>query len=45
VRFALRHDALGDWMDHSHIIEHASKGMMGDIDVQCASTRRDDCGR
>jgi FtsP/CotA-like multicopper oxidase with cupredoxin domain len=33
VRLALRYDALGMWMYHCTILEHAERGMMGDLHV------------
>ena len=33
VRFAVRDEALGMWMFHCHILEHAERGMMGDLMV------------
>ena len=33
VRFAVRHDAEGMWMFHCHILEHAERGMMGELHV------------
>jgi len=33
VRFAVRFDALGRWMYHCHILEHAERGMMGELEV------------
>lgn len=33
VRFAVRYEALGMWMFHCHILEHAELGMMGDLMV------------
>ena len=33
LRFAVRYDALGMWMFHCHILEHAEHGMMGDLMV------------
>ena len=33
VRFAVRYEALGMWMFHCHILEHAEGGMMGDLMV------------
>jgi len=33
MRFAVRYDALGMWMFHCHILEHAERGMMGDLMV------------
>lgn len=34
VRFAVRYEPLGTWMFHCHILEHAEKGMMGDLMVE-----------
>jgi FtsP/CotA-like multicopper oxidase with cupredoxin domain len=34
MRLALRYDALGHWMYHCHILEHATRGMMGHIHVR-----------
>lgn len=31
TRIALRYEALGMWMFHCHILEHAERGMMGDL--------------
>ena len=33
VSIAVRFDALGRWMYHCHILEHAERGMMGEIAV------------
>ncbi len=33
MRFAVRYEALGMWMFHCHILEHAERGMMGDLMV------------
>jgi FtsP/CotA-like multicopper oxidase with cupredoxin domain len=33
VRFAVRLDAPGRWMYHCHILEHAERGMMGELEV------------
>ena len=33
VRFAVRYDAAGRWMYHCHILEHAERGMMGELEV------------
>jgi FtsP/CotA-like multicopper oxidase with cupredoxin domain len=33
VRFAVRFGAPGRWMYHCHILEHAERGMMGELDV------------
>jgi len=33
VRFAVRYDALGMWMYHCQIPEHAERGMMGEVMV------------
>ncbi len=33
VRLAVEHDALGTWMYHCHILEHAERGMMGALEV------------
>ncbi len=33
VRFAVRYDPPGMWMFHCHILEHAERGMMGDLMV------------
>jgi len=33
VRFAVRFDAPGRWMYHCHILEHAERGMMGELVV------------
>lgn len=32
-RLAVRYDAVGMWMFHCHILEHAERGMMGDLMV------------
>lgn len=34
VRLAIRFDNPGAWMYHCHILEHAERGMMGQVDVQ-----------
>ena len=34
VRFAVRYEAAGRWMYHCHILEHAERGMMGELDLQ-----------
>ena len=31
ARIALRYETLGMWMFHCHILEHAERGMMGDL--------------
>ena len=33
MRFAVRYEPLGMWMFHCHILEHAERGMMGDLMV------------
>ncbi len=33
ARLAVRYDPLGMWMFHCHILEHAERGMMGDLMV------------
>ena len=33
VRFAVKYGAPGKWMFHCHILEHAERGMMGELDV------------
>jgi len=33
LRFAVRYEELGMWMFHCHILEHAERGMMGDLMV------------
>jgi FtsP/CotA-like multicopper oxidase with cupredoxin domain len=33
LRFAVQYDTLGMWMYHCHILEHAERGMMGDLMV------------
>lgn len=33
VRFAVRYGDPGRWMFHCHILEHAERGMMGELDV------------
>jgi blue copper oxidase len=33
VRVAVRFDAPGRWMYHCHILEHAERGMMGELVV------------
>ena len=33
VRFAVKLDAPGRWMYHCHILEHAERGMMGELEV------------
>jgi FtsP/CotA-like multicopper oxidase with cupredoxin domain len=34
LRFAVRYDELGMWMYHCHILEHAERGMMGELRVE-----------
>jgi FtsP/CotA-like multicopper oxidase with cupredoxin domain len=34
LRFAVRYDAVGRWMYHCHILEHAERGMMGELVVE-----------
>lgn len=34
LRFALRYDTPGMWMFHCHILEHAERGMMGELMVE-----------
>ena len=34
LRFAVRYESPGMWMYHCHILEHAERGMMGDLMVQ-----------
>lgn len=34
LRFAVRYDFPGMWMFHCHILEHAERGMMGDLMVE-----------
>jgi FtsP/CotA-like multicopper oxidase with cupredoxin domain len=34
LRFAVRYDAAGRWMYHCHILEHAERGMMGELVVE-----------
>ena len=34
VRSAVRYEAAGRWMYHCHILEHAERGMMGELDLQ-----------
>jgi FtsP/CotA-like multicopper oxidase with cupredoxin domain len=31
LRFAVRYDDVGTWMYHCHILEHAERGMMGEL--------------
>ncbi len=33
LRFAVRYEELGMWMYHCHILEHAERGMMGELRV------------
>lgn len=33
LRIAVRYDAVGRWMYHCHILEHAERGMMGELTV------------
>lgn len=33
VRFAVRYEGVGRWMFHCHILEHAERGMMGELVV------------
>ncbi len=33
VRFAVRYGPAGRWMFHCHILEHAERGMMGELEV------------
>jgi FtsP/CotA-like multicopper oxidase with cupredoxin domain len=33
LRFAVKYEPLGMWMFHCHILEHAERGMMGDLHV------------
>lgn len=33
VRFAVRFGAPGRWMYHCHILEHAERGMMGELEI------------
>lgn len=33
LRFAVRYEPLGMWMFHCHILEHADRGMMGELMV------------
>jgi FtsP/CotA-like multicopper oxidase with cupredoxin domain len=33
LRFAVKYDAPGMWMYHCHILEHAERGMMGELHV------------
>ena len=33
LRFAVRYEPLGMWMFHCHILEHAERGMMGELMV------------
>jgi FtsP/CotA-like multicopper oxidase with cupredoxin domain len=33
VRFVVRYGAPGRWMYHCHILEHAERGMMGELEV------------
>ncbi len=34
ARLAVRYGAAGRWMFHCHILEHAERGMMGELDLQ-----------
>ncbi len=34
LRFAVRHETLGMWMYHCHILEHAERGMMGMLMIE-----------
>jgi FtsP/CotA-like multicopper oxidase with cupredoxin domain len=34
VRLAVRYGAPGRWMFHCHILEHAERGMMGELDLR-----------
>jgi FtsP/CotA-like multicopper oxidase with cupredoxin domain len=34
LRFALRYGARGRWMYHCHILEHAERGMMGELRIE-----------
>jgi FtsP/CotA-like multicopper oxidase with cupredoxin domain len=34
VRFAVKLDAPGRWMYHCHVLEHAERGMMGELEVE-----------
>ncbi|MEO7093163.1 MAG: multicopper oxidase domain-containing protein, partial [Polyangiales bacterium] len=33
-RVAVRYGAQGRWMYHCHILEHAERGMMGELTIQ-----------
>ena len=33
VRFAVKYGPAGRWMFHCHILEHAERGMMGELDL------------
>jgi FtsP/CotA-like multicopper oxidase with cupredoxin domain len=33
VRLAVKYESLGMWMFHCHILEHADRGMMGDLHI------------
>jgi FtsP/CotA-like multicopper oxidase with cupredoxin domain len=33
TRIVARFDRTGAWMYHCHILEHAARGMMGEIDI------------
>ena len=33
LHFAVRYETQGMWMFHCHILEHAERGMMGDLMV------------
>ena len=36
VCFVVRYDALGRWMYHCHILEHAERGMMGELTIRAS---------
>jgi FtsP/CotA-like multicopper oxidase with cupredoxin domain len=36
VRFAVRYGEPGRWMYHCHILEHAERGMMGELELSAA---------
>jgi FtsP/CotA-like multicopper oxidase with cupredoxin domain len=33
LEFAVRFEAPGRWMYHCHILEHAERGMMGELEI------------
>ena len=38
ARIALRFEEPGVWMFHTHVLEHAERGMMGKLNAQPVST-------